>query len=77
MVGRMGRRVEASSEGGRRGESQVPEGEMGEAAGTTGVVGRGGGGVMGSLGSDNDAGWKDAAVTFNVSLIVGGKRVSG
>lgn len=45
---------------------------MGEAARTAGV---GGGRVMGSLGSDNDAGWKDGAATFNISLIVGGNRV--
>lgn len=30
---------------------------------------------MGSLGSANDAGWKDGAATFNISSIVGGNRV--
>lgn len=52
-------------EGGRHavkegGEVRVryPQGEVGEAAGTAGV--------MGSLGSDNDAGLKDGAVTFSI-----------
>lgn len=36
--------------------------------------GLGGGGVMWSLRSDNDAGWKDGDVTFSISLIVRRKR---